>query len=147
VWNHDITVRNNVIAYNRDAQTAGWFATGDERHWPANSARRKDGKPAAADALCLEKLNLTMRDNLYGVQPGQKLFQWGCLFPNFSAHVYEDLAHVREELGLEKGSRVDQLEFADSCLTLDFRVDDGNSALKAKCYPQGDVPGVKLGVN
>ena len=147
VWNHDITVRNNVIAYNRDAQTAGWFATGDERHWPANSARRKNGKPAAADALCLEKLNLTMRDNLYGVQPGQKLFQWGCLFPNFSAHVYEDLAQVREELGLEKGSRVDQLEFAGSCLTLDFRVDAGSSALKAKCYPQGDVPGVKLGVN
>ena len=35
VWNHDQTIRNNVLAYNRDAQVWGWFDVNDGRHWPA----------------------------------------------------------------------------------------------------------------
>ena len=38
VWNHDSTIRNNVLAYNRDAQTWGWFDISDDRHWPAKTA-------------------------------------------------------------------------------------------------------------
>jgi len=34
VWNHSITVRHNVLAWNRDAQVWGWFDVPDERHWP-----------------------------------------------------------------------------------------------------------------
>ncbi len=34
IWNHDQTIRHNVLAYNRDAQVWGWFDVADERHWP-----------------------------------------------------------------------------------------------------------------
>jgi len=71
VWNHDHIIRNNVIALNRDAQTWGWFDIQDNRHWPAQSG---DGE---ADGLSLEKLALTLRDNLYFAGPGAELFNWG----------------------------------------------------------------------
>ena len=34
IWNHDHTIRNNVIAYNCDLQTGGWFDVSDASHWP-----------------------------------------------------------------------------------------------------------------
>jgi hypothetical protein len=52
---------------------------------------------------------------------------------------------VRQELKLEQGSVVDDFKYADF-LTRDFRVPADSPALKMGCYPQGDVPGVILGV-
>jgi hypothetical protein len=44
VWNHDQIIRNNVFAFNRDAQVWGWFDIADERHWPACFAGEKGGR-------------------------------------------------------------------------------------------------------
>ena len=58
---------------------------------------------------------------------------------------YETLAEVNQELGLEQGSRATPFVFADY-LTRDSRVPPASPALTMNCYPQGDVPGVRLGV-
>ena len=153
VWNHHNVVRHNLLAYNRDAQTAGWFATRDQRHWPRPMQRPADadnpppkprrGHPAD---ICLRDLSLAFENNLYAVRPGQPLFQWGPTFQGWRHKLYADLDTVRRELGLEKGSRVEPVTFAGNILTLDFRVPANSPALQMGCYPKGDVPGVRLGV-
>ena len=145
VWNHDHVIRNNTIAYNRDAQIAGWFALKDERHWPA-AMTKPPGESSPRDPnWCLEKLKLRLRGNVYAVAPGQRLYQWGCRFPGYSHKTYDDLAGVQRELGLETESVLTDIEFAGNCLTMDFCVPWRSVALKMKCYPQGSVPGVELG--
>ena len=159
VWNRDQVIRSNLIAYNQDAQVWGWFAAEDERHWPralqqpgaANpqrpqnetaadyQAERKDGAPTA---LTLEKLNLTFEGNLYAVLPGQGLFGWG---PKWARHKeYATLDAVRADLNLESGRVVESLPFAN-VHARDFRLPPDSPALKAGCYPRGEVPGARLG--
>jgi hypothetical protein len=137
VWNHDEVVRNNVIAYNRDAQTWGWFDVSDDRHWPAQD---NDGND---NGLSLEKLKLTLKDNLYFAGPGAELFNWGVTWKKNKR--YNSLEQVQNELGLEKGSRLAELAFNDFS-SLDFRVPADSPALKMGCYPKGTIPGVKLGI-
>jgi hypothetical protein len=159
VWNHDQVIRNNVLAYNRDAQTWAWFDVPDERHWPPalqqKPADLKQGEPKAESGkmdldgngwpvnLTLDRMNLTLAGNLYDAAPGQALFRWGCTWRHNKS--YETLAEVSRELGLEQGSRAASFVFADY-LTRDFRVPPGSPAISMKCYPQGDVPGVRLGI-
>jgi len=137
VWNHDNILCNNVIAFNRDAQTWGWFDIPDSRHWPAQSS------DAEADGLSLEKLKLTLRDNLYFAGPGDELFNWGVTWKKNKK--YQSLEQVREELGLEQGSKLTEFEVSDFS-ALDFRVPADSPAVKMGCYPQGKVPGVQLGI-
>lgn len=160
VWNHDETIRRNVLAYNRDAQTWGWFDIADERHWPRaiQEAKAETAKPtadiaadygAAKDAkdvppgLSLEKLNIRFAENLYAVDEGQGLFHWGTTWKRHER--YADVAAVRKALSLEQNSRVAPFVFADY-LTRDFRIPRDSPALKMGCYPKGEVPGVRLGV-
>ena len=160
VWNHDNVIRSNAIACNRDAQVAGWFATGDARHWPRALQERMLGKPpapkqalapgadldrlaAAPTGLSLEDLKLSLAGNLFCLKPGQPLYQWGCAWDPHE--VYTSVPDVNRALGLESGSRVAPVEFADWA-TLDLRVPADSPVLKIKCYPQGEVPGVRLGV-
>ena len=137
VWNHDHIVRNNVIALNRDAQTWGWFDISDNRHWPAK------GGDSNADGLSLEKLALTLRDNLYFAGPGAELFNWGVAWKQNKR--YQRLEQVQEELGLEQGSKLAEFTVNDFS-GLDFRVPADSPAVKMRCYPQGKVPGVQLGI-
>jgi hypothetical protein len=137
VWNHDEIVRNNVLAYNRDAQSWGWFDVSDARLWPAGSS---DGN---ADGLSLEKLKLTLKDNLYFTRPGEELFNWGVTWKKNKR--YQSLEQVRQELGLEQGSKLAKPAFNDFS-ALDFRVPAGTPAVKMECYPKGIIPGVKLGI-
>jgi hypothetical protein len=137
VWNHDHIIRNNVIALNRDAQTWGWFDISDNRHWPAT------GGDSNADGLSLEKLALTLRDNLYFAGPGAELFNWGVAWKKNKR--YQRLELVQEELGLEQGSMLTEFKVNDFS-ALDFRVPADSSAVKMRCYPQGNVPGVQLGI-
>lgn len=160
VWNHDNTIRNNVIAYNRDAQIGGWIATGDGRLWPRSLWGTVLGKPAPErverptgkaldrldklpEGLTLEDLAFTMGGNLFAVKPGQPLYQWGCLWDPFRR--YESIAEINEALSLEQGSQLGRLEFADWA-TLDLRVPKDSPAITMGCYPRGEVPGVRLGV-
>jgi len=148
IWNHDQAIRHNVIAYNRDAQTWGWFDVLDERHFPAalqvgaQLIAPKPGEGAMNRATTLDQLKIVFTGNLYAVQRGQELFNWGCAWRHNER--YADLEQVRRQLGLEQDSRVADFVFADY-LTRDFRVPAGGLALKMECYPQGTVPGVRLG--
>lgn len=158
VWNHDQTVRHNVIAYNRDAQTWGWFDTRDGRHWPAamqaqvaETGRARDDiaanylakdKKTAPPGLDLAKLKITMADNLYAAAPGQALFNWGVGWKKHKQ--YATLDEARRDLSLEEGSRQAQLDFADPP-SHDFRLPAGSPALTMDCYPRTTVPGVTLG--
>jgi len=137
VWNHDQIVRNNVIALNRDAQTWGWFDIADDRHWPA------EGNNGNADGLSLEKLKLTLRDNLYFAGPGAELFNWGVTWKKNKR--YQDLEQVEQELGLEQGSKIAKFTVSDFS-ALDYRVPADSPAVKMRCYPQGTIPGVHLGI-
>lgn len=160
VWNHDQTIRHNVLADNRDAQTWGWFDVLDERHWPramqekkadagraaqdqaaAYGARDKNGQPVG---LSLETLKLTFAGNLYTPGDSGGLFHWGTAWRQ---HRYYDdgLGDVRKKLGLEQGSVVAPFTFGDY-LTRDFRVPANSPALKMGCYPRGSVPDAQLGV-
>ncbi|NUQ61876.1 MAG: right-handed parallel beta-helix repeat-containing protein [Pirellulales bacterium] len=159
VWNHDNTIRNNIIAHNRDAQTWGWFATGDGRLWPRTLFPKMTGKPlpvpfvlpAGADldrlestpeGMTLEDLRLSLTGNLYAVKPGQRLYIWGCGWDR--CEIYATIPAVAQALNLESGSQVIELQFADWA-TLDLRVPTDSPVLKSGCYPQGEVPSVRLG--
>ncbi len=159
VWNHDQAVRNNVLAFNRDAQTWGWFDVDDGRHWPAAMQEDKEkekGRAAqdlAADykakdaegapaGLTLEKLKITFQNNYYSAQPYQGLFHWGVAWKRNKK--YTSLDDVRRELKLETGSQSGEFRFVDF-LTRDFRVPPDSPAVKLGCYPKGEVPGVLLG--
>jgi hypothetical protein len=165
VWNRDSVVRNNLIVCNRDVQTAGWFDLADGSHWPRalKERKRKDNRPAGAvppapDAppcgdlerlaarpagMSLEALNLDLSGNLYSTKPGQRLYQWGCLWDPHET--YGALDEVQRALHLESGSRTAEVRLADRP-SLDLRVPPDSSALKMNCYPKGGVPGVRLGV-
>lgn len=136
VWNHDQIVRHNVLAHNRDAQVWGWFDIADERHWP------KAMQSEQAGALSLEELHLTFENNLYCPAGGQGLFHWGVTWKRHKK--YRTLDEVRTELGLGQGSRVAEFSVADY-FGLDLRVPTGSKAIAMGCYPQGTVPGVRLG--
>lgn len=163
VWNHDSIIRNNVIACNRDAQTAGWFAQGDAAHWPRalkDFKEKKLGKaappapelppgadverlPARPAGLSLEALKLNLSGNLYSLKPGQRFYQWGCTWEPHE--FYSAVEEVNRSLSLEAGSRIAEITFAD-WTTLDLRVPADSPVLKMDCYPKGEVPGVHLGV-
>jgi parallel beta-helix repeat protein len=146
VWNHDEEVHHNVLAHNEDAQVWGWFDVDDERHWPApmqegkTQSARSDGGPIAPT---LETLKLGHHHNLYYAAPGQGVLNWGTA--RRRNRRYASLDEARAELGLEDGSEVVDPQFADIA-TRDFRVPADSPLLKNGCYPQGDVPGVKLGI-
>jgi hypothetical protein len=158
IWSHDVTVCNNIMAYNSEAQTWGFFAVSDQRHLPqAMQDPTTIGNPAkelwdryqeSADGefptgLSLEKLNISLRDNFYAVADDQEIFHWGA--PQVRNKRYPNLDEVRGELGLEQGSVVGEFQFRDY-LTLDFRVPVDSPVLKMGCYPKGKVPGVRLGI-
>ena len=137
VWNHDEIVRSNVFAWNRDAQVWGWFDVSDERHWP------KSMQSAPPTGLSLEDLKLTFKENLYCPGPGQDLFNWGVTWKKNKR--YEGLDAVQQELSLDGGSKVAEFHVEDYS-ALDLRVPPDSPAVIMGCYPQGTVPGVRLGI-
>jgi hypothetical protein len=159
VWNRDATIRQNLLAYNREAQLWGWFDVGDERHWPARLQEHKaeDGKAAADIAagyqakdeagnpvgLSLERLNLAVTGNLYVTAPGQGLLNWGTTWKRHRR--YASIEEVRQEIGLEQDGRNMAVRFANIAKR-DYRLPAADPALKLGCYPQGEVPGVTLGI-
>ncbi|MBN2583690.1 MAG: right-handed parallel beta-helix repeat-containing protein [Planctomycetes bacterium] len=154
VWNHDETVRRNILALNRDAQVWGWFDIDDERHWPEavwKPGRRESWRTAVqpADAvgrppddLRLEGLKIVFDGNLYHARPWQGLFHWGVTWKRHSK--YATLDDLRQELTFEAGGRAADPGFADP-QSRDFRVPADSPALQMDCYPHGDVPGIRLG--
>jgi hypothetical protein len=151
VWNHNQTVRNNVLAYNRDAQVWGWFDIDDQRHWPksmqegsVSQQSQTGGNPTKAppSAWTLKNLKLVFENNLYWPGPGLALFNWGVTWKRHKK--YPELNTVRSELSFANGSRVADIDIKDF-QKLDLRVSINSPAIEMNCYPQGNVPGVKLG--
>jgi len=145
VWNHDQTIRHNVLAYNRDAQVWGWFDVADERHWPKSmqSATRPSAeKSPPATSLSLEDLKLTFESNLYCPGPGQDLFNWGVTWKK--CRRYANLDSLRQELAMDQGSAVVEFHVKDFS-ALDLRVPADSPAVRRDCYPHGSVPDVRLG--
>lgn len=140
VWNHHVTVCNNVLSYNRGAQVWGWFDIEDERHWP--KSMQETGK--ATEGLSLESLELRFENNLYGPAPGQGLFNWGVTWKRHKK--YENLEAMRSQLAFEQGGRLADVAFADFG-KLDLRVPPNSLAIEMRCYPQGSVPRVTLGTH
>ncbi len=159
IWNHDEIIRNNVFAFNRDAQVWGWFDVGDARHWPAAmqeaksaAAKPKDDiaapyqareKQGAPSGLSLEKLKLTFENNLYCAAPEQGLFIWGTAWHKHEKYTAVD--QIQKALNMENGGQSADPRFADFAQR-DLRVPGDGPAVKMGCYPKGDVPGVKLGI-
>jgi len=159
IWNHDESIRNNVLALNRDAQVGGWFDVDDGRHWPAamQDAAEKDKGKATRDlatndtakdetgapaGLTLETLAITFENNLYEARPWQNLFQWGVPWKRHKK--YTNLNDIQADLKFESEGRATTFKVKDYWAR-DFRVPAGSPVLTMGCYPQGDVPGVKLG--
>ena len=157
VWNHDQLIRSNIIAYNRDAQTWGWFDIDDGRHWPAAmQEHRPDAGAATVDVakayksdatkvppgLSLETLKIAFSGNFYAIAPGQQLFCWGTAWKKNRR--YASLDEVRNELKLEQGSETGVLSVADFP-GRDLSVAKDSAVLRLGCYPRGAVPGVVLG--
>ena len=140
VWNHDEVIRANVFAYNRDAQTWGWFDVPDQRIWPR--AMQTGGGLGKDASLSLEDLHLVMEDNLYAARDGEGLFYWGTEWQR--REHFTSLEALREKLPLEKDSVAAPFGLADYP-THDFRVPADSAALKLGAYPQGSVPDCRLG--
>jgi hypothetical protein len=162
VWNHDELIRHNLILRNRDAQIWGWFDVKDNRHWPAagegtnaqpGTVNVRPGDIAAPytaktgeaqpPGLRLESLRLSFATNIYFSGTARGWFAWG---PSWTRHQrYAGLAEFQAGLGIDEGSRVLDLRFAD-VRQRDFRLDAQSMRSVRECYPQGQVPGVVLGV-
>jgi hypothetical protein len=140
VWNHDETIRHNVLAWNRDAQVWGWFDIPDERHWPKSMQTSEASLVAGPSSL--EDLNLKFESNLYCPAPGQALFNWGTAWKKHK--YYETLEAVQKELSLDQNSRVAEFHVQDFP-ALDLRAPADSPTITMECYPQGLVPGVRLG--
>lgn len=159
VWNHDETIRRNIIALNRDAQIWGWFDMSDGRQWPAKDqkpettsaekpgdiaspylAKNHNGQPAG---LTLEKLRLNFSKNVYFADAGQGWFNWGVTWHQHRS--YSKLADFQADLGVDKDSRVLDPAFFN-LRALDCRLSRETMATVKACYPEGQIPEVILGV-
>jgi hypothetical protein len=140
VWNHDEVIRQNVLAYNRDAQTWGWFDVDDQRHWPTALQKKSN---ATSRPLSLEGLKLSFSQDVYAVHGAQGLFNWGVTWKPHQQ--YRSLDDVRRELQLEKESVVAPVAF-ENFSGRDLRISADSPAARMGCYPRGEVPGVRLGL-
>jgi parallel beta helix pectate lyase-like protein len=135
IWNHDERICNNVIAYNRDAQTRGWFDVTDQRHWPGKLQ-------TPASSISLEALGIVMAQNVYAREENQPMFIWGAEWRRHQN--YQTIDAIQSELNLENGSQLVDLKFVGPAKR-DLRLPQESPAFEMKCYPVGDVPDVHLG--
>lgn len=161
VWNHDEIIRNNLFAYNADAQIWGWFDVADARIWPAamQAAQERPGNGARPEAdiaadyqakpgtaqptgLTLEKLNIRFAGNVYTLDASDGFFNWG--MPGGQHAFYRSLPDVQRDLSFDSGSVIAASDFRDP-ITKDFRLPAQSAAERLQAYPRGEVPGVALG--
>jgi hypothetical protein len=153
VWDHDETIRRNIIAYNHDAQVWGWFGTKDGREWPAaiqksmaeklaeEASRTKTNTGEPTD-LTLEKLHLSFFENIYFAGANQGWFEWGASWKRHKS--YASPTDFQTGLGIDQGSRALDPCFANLS-AVDCRLPARVMTTVSQCYPQGPVPGVILG--
>jgi hypothetical protein len=156
VWNHDETIRRNIIAFNRDAQVWGWFDVKDNRHWPAASnasvvagaeARAATAAPQASttqpNGLSLEKLGLRLLENVYFAAPAQGWFNWGVSWGGHKR--YQSLSEFQTDLRIDSAGMVLDPGFENTAAS-DYRLRADVMAQLKEHYPVGPVPDAILGV-
>jgi hypothetical protein len=161
VWNHDETIRGNLIVFNQVFQIRGWFDTDDNRPWPAKDMGVNGSgtsTPKLVDlaqgyavtnsvtqprALTLEQLQLHLEDNIYFAAPGQGWFAWGVDWKRHES--YATLIDFQSALGIDKGSQTFDPQFA-GIAQRDFRVTPEILSRLKESYPRSTVPEVTLGV-
>ena len=144
------------MAYNLKCQVKGSFAKNVVRMMPAafqkrttNSGRIDSVVLAAVDyqardekgqpiGLSLEKLNIKVDSNIYQGGTAPDLYQWSEL-------KFQSLDQINRELKFEADGKIIDPQFAD-WKNLDLRVPEDSPLLKMRSYPQGKIPGVKLGI-
>jgi hypothetical protein len=156
IWNHNQVYKNNVLAFNKNSQIRGSFANNLERMVPKalqnkqpnnkhedsvvlaakdyESRRRAVGQPVG---LSLEKLNIKVDNNIYWGDSIPTLYQW-------TEKRYKKLEDVNNDLKFEANGKTIDPQFAD-WEKLDLRVPKGSALIGRRCYPEGRIPGVKLG--
>jgi len=144
IWNHDETIRRNIIAFNSDAQVWGWFDMKDGRQWPASSVELESANASKGrDGLTLEGLRLNFVENDYFAGAGQGWFEWGVSWGRHRS--YPKLSDFQAGLAIDTGSRVLNPAFAN-VNGLDCRLRPEVMAVLRQSYPREPVPGVILGV-
>jgi parallel beta-helix repeat protein len=136
ISNHDERISDNVIAYNRDAQTRGWFDMIDDRHWPERM------RSAGSTGSSLEALHFTMQRNVYARDNNEPLFIWGTEWRRHMS--YSTIAEIQAGLGLEQESQLLPIQFRE-VTNRDFRLPPESPVFRMECYPRGRVPDVQLG--
>jgi hypothetical protein len=139
IWNAEHIVRNNIFAYN--AGLSGWLdVTEAPYQWPSSLDAEMQGFIAEQR----ESMQLRHENNFFAPSsPSSTLLSGIFSGQNRSFNNLEALHAVRPDL--EAGSRVGSITFANRN-ALDFRIPANSEALQMGCYPQGDVPGVTLGI-
>jgi hypothetical protein len=140
IWSAENTVRNNIFAYNV-AQVSGWQdVTEAPYQWPSHlDAPMQAFIAEQGDAMQLH------HENNFFVQTSASTPLFSGIFSeqNRTFYTLETLRQVRPDV--EAGSRTGQIAFADRN-ALDLRIPANSEAVQMGCYPQGEVPGVKLGL-
>jgi hypothetical protein len=140
IWNAEHIVRNNIFAYNA-GQISGWLdVTLTPYQWPSSL----DVQMQVFIAEQRDSMQLRHKNNFFvQTTPSTNLFSGVFTGQNRTFYTLETLWQVRPDL--EAGSRVGQIAFANRN-ALDFRVPANSEAVQMGCYPQGEVPGVRLGI-
>ena len=100
-----------------------------------------EGQPVG---LTLERLNLTFDHNLFAESPRPRpLYVWGAPWTRHAA--WDTLAELQRDMHLEPNGNVLPVPFVNP-RALDFRLPADHPAILNEAYPNGDVPGVRLGV-
>jgi len=163
IWNHDQVIRNNIMAFNKEAQLRGWFDVPDGRLWPdsiratlpekektsvsstdwAADYQAKDNIRQPKD-ITLEMLHFKINNNYYwAADTNQVIFHWGASWKHNIK--YNDLAKLSNELNFEANGKIMNPMFND-WQNLDLRIPGNSILIKNDFYPQGKVPRVKLGI-
>ncbi len=137
IWNHDERVCNNVIAYNRDAQTRGWFDVTDQRHWPSKLQ-------TPARTMSLETLG-----NSHGAEclrPQKRISRCSSGAQNGGViRIIRLINAIQSELNLENGSQLVDIEVLRSWQNTISDCRRQSAPFEMNCYPVGDVPGARVG--
>jgi hypothetical protein len=137
IWNHEEIARKNIFCDNKTAHIRiGVDRVNQNRQLPKRFQKSTNNQPIG---LSFEDLHFVIDDNAYFSRANIPLMVWDGYIR------YTSLEEIRANVGLEKNGIIVDPVFCDP-EALDFRVSKKSEVVTRGCYPEGTVPGVKLGV-
>ncbi len=95
------------------------------------------------EGASLEDLKIRFENNLYYGTPARGFWVWGV--PWRKARVYRSLEEAAADLKILSDCYLDDLPFPNTHAR-DFRLPENHRVFGVGCYPQGNIPGVTLGM-